>query len=224
MDALKNMNKELLLTICFIVLGIILLSVGSIMMLTSDEGKKSDKPVDTPVKEVDEEEEIFNTNSKNEKYISLLTNSIDFVKEKVNSSEYDFSLSDTLYLVPVGTDKCVNIDGVSKSPYDGTWEYFYVGVKKVDEGYQYYALALDSSGYGVELKDEDTLNTAQEFIVVYVDNMTPLGLKDVYLENKDVTYSDIVGDGFTSIDELEGSDELKFVSGCSKIVISSTCK
>jgi len=225
MDALKKMNKELLLTICFIVLGIILLSFGSIKMLTSNDGKTDDELIDNGTGDSKtEEEEMFETNTKNEKYINLLTSSIEFVKKKVTDGEYDFSLSDTLYLVPVGVDKCVTIDGVGESPYGGTWKYFYVGVKHVGDEYVYYALALDSEEYGTEIREEVEFYTVQEFVILHSSSMTPLGLKDIYFANKDVIYSDVVVEGVLSIDELEGSSELKYVTGCNKIIVASSCK
>ncbi len=84
------------------------------------------------------------------------------VVTKVNEGgKLQFFTTRTMYLVPVGHTKgtaCVSVESGGQSPFSDTWAYAYVGVLYNGSGYQYYYIAEDGAGQGIDFVSQQFLN------------------------------------------------------------------
>ena len=81
---------------------------------------------------------------------------------KVNEGEkLQFFEKEVLYLVPAGHDaaySCVPVESGGQSPFSSTWNYAYVGVIYNGDGYDYYYIAEDGAGQGIEFRTQKKLS------------------------------------------------------------------
>jgi hypothetical protein len=220
----------------FFVVGFLLIAIGLILIFVfpndSNKGNASinDKEENEEIKDEHDDnvqygDNQYDLNVKKNAYIDLASKSVEGIKMKVNmGTDFKFFDPEVLYLVPVGVNKCMNFDNGGQSPFGGEFEYFYVGVVYDGNGYDYYVLALDKSGMGIDFISYDSLFVNQEFNVKEKDKLSKFDFGNIYTSSDIKKYSSNVHEDYLSIDEVQGLSEILLMSDKENIIFVSNCK
>ncbi len=122
-------------------------------------------------KEVKKEEtKTVNDYVSNAKKKTWVDVGVSYLKSAVNKVNEGGRLalfsSDILYIIPVGNGKsCVKVEYEVESPFSNTWKYAYVVAVYDGAGYEYYYIAEDGAGYGVNLLTrKELMDNGTEFM------------------------------------------------------------
>ena len=128
----------------------------------------------------------------NSRKSAFVDSGLNYVKSGINvvnsGNKMRFYDRKTLYLIPAGHkagQTCISLESGGQSPFSDDWAYAYVGVTYDGQGYQYYFIAEDGAGQGVQfLTQTDLQNLGAD--AVYSDELkNELGYKVLVKEYKE---------------------------------------
>ena len=164
-------------------------------------------------------------NSRKSAYVDTASAYIDAVRTKVNEGkDLQFFSTETLYMVPVGSDaasSCVSVESGGKSPFSETWKYAYVGVIYTGTGYNYFYISEDGANQGIPFVTQEKLSEDGNDLI-YSSHATTLSktaitstyagsLESIYSGKAKVTKTIASGDDDSKVFEDAGRTKIAFV-------------
>ena len=155
--------------------------------------------------------------SKKNAYIDVALSFVSSVRTKVNEGKqlliYD---TEVLYMIPVGNESsktCVN-DSYTRSPFSDTWNFAFVGVRYVGDGYNYYYISEDGEGYGITFASQKKLLDSKNIVNEDgIDKELSTYLKEKYNEanNRKLNLSTMDKKMIESYDELSDVKKIEYI-------------
>ena len=126
---------------------------------------------------------------------------------------------DILYLIPVGREaskSCAPTATDSKSPYSDSWNYAYVGVIYSEDTYNYYYIAEDSAGFGINILTRDELINKGTSLMYSNSNRNNKEFGDYLIEKYNIKAND--EHKLTNLEKTAYKDILSKFSKITKVV------
>ncbi len=185
----EEKKKNNLSIILVIIIGVISITVGSLLIInktTSNNENEKEKEDDVPPI-TDNTPDPKKNELVNAALVSILE-----IRNEVNRSEKPMSYEEgVFYLIKINHVKenaCVWIERDGQSPFNDTWNYNYVGITYDGDGYSYYYMGQDASGYGVDLVSEIELTRLTSGNLVTTELLMTEELKTLYNKPNTTVY------------------------------------
>lgn len=222
------MNKKVIYFI--IILGFLFIGIGSVKLFSLNDETNNIENDDNQGNNVNDNGDIDNEEStvisaKKVAYVNVISSYIDGARMKVNMGfDYRFYDTEVLYLIPVGNDKCIEDEVGTGSPFGERWEYAYVGVTYDGNIYNYFAVAKDSSGMGINYVSSSSLDSLGKSLVVDKNSLATLDLATVYSSSNVEKYAYVADSEYLSVDEVSGLRDVLELSSRDRVIIVSNCE